>query len=199
MALYAVFGIGVGNLGRGRTPRRPMSKWVQLLNRHLPQRHPLIRITGYFGHTGNFLADSDSIDLEEVTARFGKLLGTAWVVPPIDDVCTALTGLADVPEPLAENGIRWTLGLAFHGGVGIACGSVATTPQGVLWRIAPHTIGVRKRDVLGGDDTLNRNRRGGGWGKVSADIESQLGGQWTARSGRTIMGLIRKEQAAKTV
>ncbi len=69
VALYAVFAIGVGSLGRSRAPRRPMSKWVALLNRHLPQGHPSIRILGYSGHTGNFVADSESTDLEKVTPR----------------------------------------------------------------------------------------------------------------------------------
>ena len=197
MAIYAVFGVGVGNLGRGRAPRRPMSKWVELLNSQLPQGRPSVRIIGFFGHTGNFLADSLSTDLEEVTARFRRLLDTDWVVRPIDDVNAALTALADIPRPQDENGVRWTLGLAFHGGAGIACGTVATTAQAVLWRIAPCTIGAWKRDVLGADDTLDRDRRGGGWGKVSGDLETQLGGQWTARSRRTVDGLIRKARAAK--
>ncbi len=198
MALYAVFGVGIGNLGRGRTPRRPMSKWVELLNRHLPQADPPVRIIAFFGHTGNFLAESASTDLEEVTARFEDVLDTAWVVRPLDDVRAALTAIADLPEPRGENGIRWTLGLAFRREAGIAPGSIATTPQAVLWRVAPHTVGAWKRDALSGKDVLDRVRRAGGWGKVSGDIEGQLGGQWTARSRRTIKGLIRKAPAPKT-
>ena len=139
VAIYAVFGVGVGNLGHGRAPRRPMVKWVEILNRHLSHGHPSVRIVDFFGHTGNFLADSVSTDLEEVTARLKGLLETNWVVRPIDDVHVALTALADVSEPENEDGIRWTLGLAYHGGTGITCGTVTTTPRAVLWTISPCT------------------------------------------------------------
>ncbi|MBI2090050.1 MAG: hypothetical protein HYT78_15145 [Deltaproteobacteria bacterium] len=128
MVIYAVFGVGVGNLGRGSAPRRPMPEWVEMLNRHLGDRAPSVQIVGFFGHTGNFLADSPSTDLEQVTARFGRLLETEWVVRPIDDVRTALTALADAPKPETQDGIRWTPGLAFHRRAGIECGNVSTTP-----------------------------------------------------------------------
>jgi len=196
VAIYAVFGVGVGNLGRGRAPRRLMAQWVEMLNRHLSQRHLSVRIVDFFGHTGNFLADSVST-LEEVTARFKRLCDTDWVVRPNDEVRAALTALAGACEPEDEHGIRWTLGLAFHGGTGTTCGTVATTPRAVLWQISPCTIGVWKRDNLDADETLDRDRRSGDWGAISNDIERQLEGLWTARSRRTIDGLIRKAETAK--
>jgi hypothetical protein len=66
--IYAVFGVGIGNLGRGRAARRPMSEWVELLKRHLSDGTPPVHISGFFGHTGNFLADSPSTDLVKVAA-----------------------------------------------------------------------------------------------------------------------------------
>ena len=192
MALYAVFGVGLGNLGRGQPPRRPMAEWVEMLNRHLLDGPPSVQVIGFFGHTGNFLADSPSTELEEVTTRFDRLLDSHWVVRPIVDVRAALTALADAPKPEPEDGIRWTLGVGFHGRAGIECVSVATTPRAVLWKISPCTVGVWKRDNLGAGETLDRDRRGGGWGKVSDDIKSQLGGRWTARSRRTVDGLVRR-------
>jgi hypothetical protein len=44
MALYAVFGVGIGNLGRQRIPRRPMANWVKDLNILLRQGTPSVRI-----------------------------------------------------------------------------------------------------------------------------------------------------------
>jgi hypothetical protein len=170
---------------------------MEMLNKHLSHGHPSVRIVSFFGHTGNFLAHSESTNLDEVTARFRRLLETDWVVRPIDDVRVALTALDDISEPKDEAGIRWTLGLAFHGGNGIGCDTVATTPRAVLWKISPCTIGVWKRDNLGAHETLDRDRRGGGWGAISDDVERQLGGQWTARSRRTVDGLIRKVETAK--
>lgn len=197
MAIYAVFGVGVGNLGRGRAPRRRMPEWVEMLNRHLADGTPSVKIIGFFGHTGNFLADSPTIDLKDATSRFDRLLETDWVVRPMDEVRAALIALADTPKPEAQDGIRWSLGLAFHGRAGIECGSILTTPRAILWKISPCTIGVWKRDNLGEGKTLDRDRREGGWGKISDDIESQLGGRWTARSRRTVDGLVRKTVTAK--
>jgi hypothetical protein len=83
--IYAVFGVGVGNLGRGGATRRPMPEWVEMLNRHLADGTRPVHISGFFGHTGNFLADSPSASLEKVAARFGGALGTDWVVRPIHE------------------------------------------------------------------------------------------------------------------
>lgn len=199
MPIYAAFGIGVGNLGHG-APRRPMARWVEMLNAELSHGYPSVRVIGSFGHTGNFLADSLSTDLQEVTDRFGRALDTDWVVRPIDDVRAALTALARVAEPRYEMGIRWTSGVAFHGGRGIEFGSVARTAGAIIWKVSPQIIGVWKRDHLDTNGTLDRGRRGGGWGKISQDIETQLGGRWTARSRRTVEGLVKKtgeKQAAR--
>lgn len=192
MATYAVFGIGVGNLGRSRKPRRPMPKWVEQLNERLRGGSPAVHVIGFFGHTGNFLAESPSTDLQEVTARFSGLLNTKWVLRPIDDLRAALAAQAATPPPETEEGVRWTLGLAFHGLDGIQCRQLSTTPGAVLWKMSPYTIGVWKRDNLGADETLDKDRRGGGWGHISDDVERQLGGRWTARSSRTVDGLLRR-------
>ena len=116
---------------------------------------------------------------------------------PLGDVLAFLSALANVPKPETQDSIRWTPGLAFHGGVVIECGNVTTTPRAVLWKISPCIIGVWKRDHLSEDETLDRYRRAGGWGKVSDDIENQLGGRWTARSHRTVEGLVQKAAIAK--
>jgi hypothetical protein len=196
--IYAVFGVGIGNLGRSRAPRSPMPEWAEMLNRHLADGTPPVQIIGFFGHTGNFLADSPSTSLEKVAARFGRrVLETDWMVRPMDDVQAALAALASAPRPEAQDGIRWTLGLAFQGRAGIEGGSVLTTSRAILWEISPGAIGVWKRDNLGEGGTLDRDRRGGGWGKISDDIETQLGGRWTARSRRTVDGLARKATTAK--
>lgn len=192
MALYAVFGIGIGNVGRNRVPRRPMSKWVELLNRHLTEASPCVRIIGSFGHTGNFIASSSSSDFEEVSARFHCLLDTDWVVRSVEDVQVALRALAGIDQPPNEIGIRWTPGVAFHGGAGVAFGGVAKTPRAVLWKISPFAVGAWKHDCLATNGGLDRDRRAGGWGAVSDDIERQIGGRWTARSRRTVDGLVRK-------
>jgi hypothetical protein len=168
-----------------------MLRWVQMLNAHLRDGHPLIRIIGSFGHTGNFLAHSPSSNLGEVTARFHRLLDHDWVVRPISDVRAALMVLADATEPSSEESVRWTPGLAFHAGAGVARGTIDPTARAFLWRIAAWAIGAWKHDRLAANGRLNRSQRAGGWGGVSHDIQRQIGGQWTARSRRTVDGLMR--------
>jgi hypothetical protein len=190
--IYGVFGVGIGNVGRGRAPRRPMPEWVVMLNRHLAGHTPPVHITDFFGHTGNFLADSPSTNLEEVARRLERVLEIDWAVRRIEDVQAALSDLADAPKPEAQDGIRWTLGVAFQGRAGIEGRNILTTPRAILWEISFDAIGIWKRDNLSEGGTLDRDRRGGGWGKISDDIETQCGGRWTARSRRTVDGLIRK-------
>ena len=190
MGVYVVFGVGIGNLGQHH--RRPMTGWIAQLNRSLDQRSPTVEIIDSFGHTGNFLASSSSADLKEVIASLDGELATNWVVRPLNSVLTAVTAVSNECKPEASDGIRWTPGLAFQVGAGIECKGVVTTPRAILWQISPGTIGVWKRDILGKGNMLDRNRRGGGWGKISGDIEAQLGGRWTARSLRTVDGLLSK-------
>jgi len=100
VVLYAVFGVGIGNIGRGRVQRRrPMSRWVQMLNERLLDGDPAAQIIGVFGHTGNFLADSPAGSLTDVSAPFYHLLGTDWVVRPIEDLRAALRVLAVKKSP----------------------------------------------------------------------------------------------------
>ena len=108
-----------------------------------------------------------------------------------EDVRAALVVLADAPQPTQAERVRWTPGLAFLSGDGVACGTVSSTSRAVLWRLSSYAIGAWKRDNLSAADRLDPGRRAGGWGAVSNDIHRQIGGQWTARSRRTLDGLIK--------
>jgi hypothetical protein len=57
-----------------------------------------------------------------------------------------------------------------------------------MFSVSVEMVAVWKHDLLTGAK-LDRHRRRGGWGAISADIAHQLGGQWTSRSRRTIDGL----------
>ena len=190
MEVYAVLGVGLGNVGRGQARRRTMADWVALLNAQLAAGQPPVEIRGSFRQTGSFLAASPSGVLEEVSGRFGGLLDTEWVVRPLSDVMSALTALSMAPGPEVEPGIRWTAGLVLHGGAGLPCGAVTSTARAVLWRISPAIIGAWKRDRENENGRLNPGERGGGWGAVAKDVGRQLGGRWTARSHSTVQGLI---------
>lgn len=114
IVLYAVFDMNIGNLGRGRVPRRPMPEWVAAMSACLAGLDPGIRVIDSFGHTGNFLAASTCSAAPEVAGRFKDFLNTHWAVLPLAEVESAVRVLAEAPEPEAEEGIRWTPGLVMQ-------------------------------------------------------------------------------------
>jgi len=61
----------------------------------------------------------------------------------------------------------------------------------------PRVRGAWKLDVLRADGkALDRTKREGGWGSVSLVMHAYAGGEWTARSMRTINRLVSKLAAA---
>jgi hypothetical protein len=169
-----------------------MTEWVKRLNRTLGNGTPPLQVVGFFGHTGNFLVSCSLTDPEAVKARFIGQLETDWIVRRIEDVKRAVTESATYPEPDARAGTRWTQGLAFSEDPNLDCRRLQRTPRAILWEVCRGISGVWKADSLAERDILDRNRRSGGWGKISEDIGTQLGGRWTARSLRTVQGLLRK-------
>jgi hypothetical protein len=51
---------------------------------------------------------------------------------------------------------------------------------------------VLKKDAVTDKGILDRSRRFGGWGAIAGEIAKFLGGQWTARSYRTLSGTLRR-------
>jgi hypothetical protein len=169
-----------------------MAEWVKRLNRALGNGRPPLQVVGFFGHTGNFLVSCSLTDPEAVRARFIGQLETGWIVRRIEDVKSAATDSATYPKPKARVGTRWTQGLAFSEDPNVECKRLHRTRRAILWEVCRGISGVWKADSLAERDILDRHRRGGGWGKISDDIGTQLGGRWTARSLRTVQGLLRK-------
>ena len=177
--MLAAFGVGLANFATGR----------HVLPRHLAAdvREVLAPIAWY-GATGNFaIADGDP---ESVRAVLQKFSGTTWAVMPLDEVNAALEILAMLAEPPHSVDERPTPGLAFAV-TRAHPGAVASTPRADLQRVSDRVVAVRKLDVLK-NGKLDRQQRRGGWGGVSIDIARQVGGQWTARSRRTLDGLRRR-------
>lgn len=72
---------------------------------------------------------------------------------------------------------------------------VSDTKRASSFRVSGLVVAIRKRDALTLRGILDRNRRGGGWGAIAAEIGHQLGGKWTARSIRTLSGTLKKAKA----
>jgi hypothetical protein len=173
--VYA-FGVGLANFaaGRSRLPRQIAADVAEVL--------PLI---AWYGATGNLaLAAGEHVD---VAQRLAEITGTAWAIIPARDLTAALGALDAQPAPRVPAGIRPTPGLAFAvepARPGLVC----PIPEAALRRFDDRIVLVHKFDVLEGN-RLDRARRRGGWGHLSAAVARQVGGRWTARSRRPLMGL----------
>jgi hypothetical protein len=67
--------------------------------------------------------------------------------------------------------------------------SFSETDRGEFRRVSEDVFAVYKRDLEISPGALDRNRRLGGWGGISGDIEGKVGGRWTSRSLGVINGL----------
>ena len=174
--VYA-FGVGLANFrsGRSRLPRQIAADVREVL--------PLV---AWYGATGNLaLAAGECVDVGQ---RLAKITGTAWAVIPAGDLAAALQALEAEPVARVEEGIRATPGLAFAVEPARP-GPICSIPKiAGLRRLNDRIVLVHKFDVLEGN-RLDRARRRGGWGRVSAEVARQVGGRWTARSRRPLAGL----------
>jgi len=173
--VYA-FGVGLANFaaGRSRLPRQIAADVADVL--------PLI---AWYGATGNLaLAAGECVD---VAQRLAEITGTAWAVIPAGDLAAALGALEGQPAPRVPAGIRATPGLAFAVEPARP-GLIRSIPEAALRRLNDRIVLVHKFDVLAGN-RLDRARRRGGWGQVSAAVAGQVGGRWTARSHRPLAAL----------
>jgi hypothetical protein len=170
--VYA-FGVGLANFeaGRNRLPRQIAADVAEVL--------PLI---AWYGASGNLaLASGECVDIAQ---RLAEITGMAWAVIPAGDLAAALGALDAQLAPRVPAGIRPTPGLAFA--VEPARPAlIRSIPEAALRRLNDRIVLIHKFDVLAGN-RLDRARRRGGWGQVSAAIARQVGGRWTARSRRPL-------------
>jgi hypothetical protein len=156
-----VLGFALGQNNFG-SGRARMADLVPEIQRHLPAG---ARLMAWHGHSGNVAVDSDAPETVRVALRDAS--GRDWAMVPAETVVSALGALGPIRE---ESGVRWTPGLAFN------LETSAVVP-------------VVKRDAMAGA-RLDKNRRDGGWGAISADVARHRGGRWTARSWRPVAGLL---------
>lgn len=155
-----------------------------------------VELLAAYRATGNYVVKAASRPL--VHGELVRLANSRWAVVSEDDLKQGLEALGTWRRPRAEEGVRWTPGLAF------AVEPVAVAPQTSLARtkrahfrwVNHRVVAVYKRDLLmegrtgiKGQGILDPRRRQGGWGGVSADVGRQRGGTWTSRSRSVIDGL----------
>ena len=189
--ILLAFGVGVGNLGVGSGGRRLMHEWVSYLNQRLASEGLGAKVSDFYGHTGNFVVESGGPSGRDLKSALADWMGTFVTVLEIERVRSYSASAAARPAPPGEPLVRWTPGLALRVRGGGQLRSDAETQRAVYHPLDHDAVAVLKRDFLLVDsDKLDPERRLGGWGAVAKEVGDRAGGVWTARSLRTVDGLI---------
>jgi hypothetical protein len=188
MQTFAVFGVGLGNLGASRRKRVKASRWVVELNRLLKAASAPATVVASYGHTGNFIVQSMA-KRKAVCQTMGQVLGTSCAALTISE----LQALAETLKKFKKTARlpRYTLGAVIQ----VLGAPIRTTPspttRAKYQRFTDFIVIARKREITTSTGALDPNRRNGGWGALATEISKKLGGRWTARSRRTIAGSLR--------
>lgn len=184
MTLIITFGSGIGTIG-GRT-RRPMASLVATANEVLARRPGGgVRIVSWFGHSGNFVVDATPSASGSLRADLRAALGTPCRTLSVEQLQEYVAWLDEIGTPLPVEGAQWVPGLAFLIEGHASTDRRATADDALFERYAHDVVGLWKRATIGSRDSS-------GWGMFSRCLSRQLGGTWTVRSARSVLGVLRR-------
>lgn len=198
MSLYLVFGLNVGNVGRMIVSRPSTKVLLRSWNQHLSASQEVrLEFSAAFGHTGNYVLRAPRPeDLDGIVATLARNVPThRFVVFDHTEFLAALDLMrrALIQLPPAVHGRRWTSGLVMdsnpHGGIPPIPPSDDKSRFGLF--AVPRIRIVWKGDVLDSQENkLNNAQREGGWGSLSDRMRKVAGGTWTARSMKSVEGIV---------
>lgn len=191
MQTFAVFGVGLGNLGGSKRKRVKAARWVAQLNLLLKAASAPTTVVASYAHTGNFIVQSMA-KRKTVCQAMGQVLGTSCAVLTISELQTLAEKLEELEIPAPLPRLRYTPGAVIQ-----VLGSPIQSAPGPTTRATYHKftdsiVIALKHDPTTRRGILDSNRRGGGWGAIAVETGQTLGGRWTARSHRTITGSLRR-------
>jgi hypothetical protein len=195
METFVAFAVGVGNLGRQGKPRKRMSLWVEELNQLLLKSSQTTILSSY-GHTGNFIVRSVG-SRACLAAELGNSMGVPCAVLTIAELSNVVKQLGTQDEADSTQ-YRRTPGAAFLVSGTPTSRTLSDTERARYCRVNGSVVAIRKHDALTSRGILDRARRAGGWGAIAGEIGRQLGGKWTARSMRTLSGILERAQGARS-
>jgi hypothetical protein len=191
METLVVFGVGLGNFGRFAPKRVKAAVWIRRLNTTLMNYSEPIKVLTTFGHTGNFVVRS-AASREIVRHRLAKALKTPCAAIKVVELKKLNAAISNLPFIPLRQGFRYTRGAAILVS-GNASGRLPDfTRRAKYITFSPTVVLVLKKDAVTDRGILDRSRRFGGWGAIGGEIASFLGGRWTARSYRTLLGTLRR-------
>src|SRR5262245_52541106 len=112
MKKYLAFGVNIGNLGRSKR-RMGMKEWTQEINVGLARREIPLKITAWYGHTGNFALEAATLERAEVQETICESLGTGAAVFSTTEVREYCDWLNNSPSHAGSSTVRATPGLIF--------------------------------------------------------------------------------------
>ena len=185
MNRWLCFALGLNNFAGGRSVSMP-----QILES--VSDDPDLALVASFAATGNISIASD-LSADDIAHRLGEFSEQLhpWAVVPPERVVQYVEEIEQAKLPPPKAGERWTLGIALP--ITPPKGSVLKDTERVRlwWTKDRRAAAAAKVDIVDDRGRLDSTQRRGGWGGISGDIEDQIGGRWTARSLRTVKGLIR--------
>jgi hypothetical protein len=187
--LYVAFGLNIGNLGR-QSQRLPMNSWLGLFNKGFASRCARAEALDSFGHTGNFLISAETERASNVAEWLSAISGRQWAVLRLDEVSRYLSRLKRLTLPTAPARTRYIPGLIFRIDAVVQITSVESTVRAQFKHLSDCVVAAWKLDRVTGAGGLDTKNRGGGWGAVALDLGRQVGGVWTARSARSVQGVV---------
>ena len=196
MSLLLAFGLNIGN--EGQAPRPSDKVLLDHWNKRLSSsREVRLAFVGSYAHTGNYILEAPQSErLELIVAILTRYVPShKFAVFHYVEFVTMheLIRPALKRAPSAVSGRRWTTGVVMDVNPN---GKIPPTPASdeKAWFGAFAVPRIRiawKGDVLNAQgNTLDNTQREGGWGSLSERMKKVAGGLWTARSMKSVEGIV---------
>jgi hypothetical protein len=166
-----------------------MSVRCDRINRTLVRNNVDLRVITYYGHTGNLVLETATLQPVEAANALSDADGGVWMALSTEALRTAVVRVKNMPAPTSEHGVRWTRGLVFAVAKSTAV-NVASSAKVCLRGISASIVAAWKRNRMTARGILDRTKREGGWGAVSAVVANQTDTRWTARTLKTLEGIL---------
>jgi len=192
MRVLFVFERGRANFGSGR--QHSKTKVAELIEAALDGTDAEYLCSFYT--TGNHaIRVGDDMSTTVLARLIATATGLACAVVTAETLRTAERALAAWEPPAPAPGCRWTPGLGFLIDGTPSVAELLPSRRAVLCRLSDDVVGVYRRDRETPAGRIDAKRRDGGWGAVSEDIATRIGGRWTARAISRVEGLRRLTEA----
>jgi len=149
------------------------------------------RIVSWFGHTGNFVIDAKPKAVPALRSEVPTALAAPCCIIPLEQLQDYIVWLDDLGAPNDRSGTQWTPGLAFLIDGQPSTVQIARADELLFERLAQDVVGVWKRRHANAQSKADLTISGG-WGEISRILHQQLGGVWTVRSIRSVLGVLKR-------